>query len=273
MIIIYKSNNFTYCIISISTIMETVIYDELIYQEINGVINDIINEITQTEKKNEKIIIKIKKYKKISYDDLLSDFSKINITNKNDDIDTIDTIDNDKDISFTDKEIENYKRQKEKCIFKTPKDEYLWAKEQNKTCSKCLKEKKLCDFNGNTSGTDAFDKSGYRLRRPECIECTKLISKGKSEAKKKAKELGISYIAPEGTLCGICNKPESKGNCIVFDHCHKKNIFRGYCCNSCNRSLGVLGDDIDGILRVLNYLLKNEECNIIQNENGEVIKC
>jgi hypothetical protein len=173
---------------------------------------------------------------------------------------------------FTAKEIENYVRQKDKCVFKTPMEEYLWAKTQNKTCSKCSEEKKLCDFNGNTSGTDAFDKNGYRLRRPECNECTKSVSKGKSEAKKRAKELGIPYVPPEGTVCAICNKPPSKGNCLVFDHCHKKNIFRGYCCNSCNRSVGVLGDDVDGILRVLNYLLKNEDYKIIQNEDGTLSK-
>jgi hypothetical protein len=174
--------------------------------------------------------------------------------------------------SFTKQEIENYNRQKDKCVFKTPMEEYLWAKTQQKTCSKCFTEKKLCEFNGNTSGTDAFDKNGYRLRRPECNKCTKDASKGKTEAKKKAKELGISYIAPEGTLCAVCNKPSSTSNGIVFDHCHVNNIFRGYCCNSCNRSIGVLGDNVDGLLKALNYLLKTEKHTIIQNENGELEK-
>ena len=173
---------------------------------------------------------------------------------------------------FTQKEHDNYIRQQDKCVFKNANDEYLWAKTQNKTCSKCLIEKKLCDFNGNTSGTDAFDKNGYRLRRPECNECTKNVSKGKNEAKKKAKELGISYVAPEGTLCAVCNKPPSVGNGLVFDHCHTNNVFRGYCCNSCNRSIGVLGDNVDGILQVLNYLLKSEKCAIVQDENGQLVK-
>ncbi len=130
----------------------------------------------------------------------------------------------------------------------------------------------MCDFNGNTSGTDAFDKDGYRLRRPECNDCTKIVSKGKTEAKKRAKNLGISYIAPDGTHCGVCNKLSTKSNGMVFDHCHVNNVFRGYCCNSCNRSIGVLGDNIDGLLKALNYLLKTENCEIIKNENGEFIK-
>ena len=173
---------------------------------------------------------------------------------------------------FSKKELSNYERQQYKCIFKNPKEEYAWARLQKKTCSKCSIEKKLSDFNGNTSGTDAFDKQGYRLRRPECKECTIKVFRGKKEAKEKAKAFGISYIAPEGTLCAVCNKSSSIGNGIVFDHCHDKNIFRGYCCNSCNRSIGVLGDNVDGLLKAINYLLKTEKCKIIQDESGELIK-
>ena len=176
------------------------------------------------------------------------------------------------EVSFTKKEMENYTRQKDKCKFPNALEEYKWSSRQIKMCSKCNEEKKLCEFNGNTSGTDAFDKKGYRLRRPECSECTKSVGKGKKEAKKKAKELGIPYTAPIGTVCGVCGKSPSSGNGLVFDHCHENNIFRGYCCNSCNRSIGVLGDNIDGILRVLNYLKKTENFTIIQDENGDYVK-
>lgn len=169
---------------------------------------------------------------------------------------------------FTKTELDNYTRQSTKCKFKTPQEEYDWAKTQLKVCSKCQVTKTLVDFRGNTSGTDAFDRDGYRLRRPECIECTKSVSKGKNEAKKKAKELGIPYVAPEGTVCAVCNKPPSKGNCLVFDHCHELNIFRGYCCNSCNRSMGILGDNVQGLLNAVNYLLKTEKNKIVQNEDG-----
>lgn len=173
---------------------------------------------------------------------------------------------------FTKKEIENYTIQHNKAKFTNPYEEYLWAKTQIKKCSKCGNDKFLCDFNGNTSGSDAFDKNGYRLRRPECNECTKNINKGKNEAKNKAKEMGISFIAPEGTKCGICKKIATINNKLVFDHCHKNNIFRGYCCNSCNRSIGVLGDDVNGLLNALNYLLQTEKCCIVQNENGQLVK-
>jgi hypothetical protein len=79
---------------------------------------------------------------------------------------------------------------------------------------------------------------------------------------------GISHSAPDGTLCAICNKPPTKNNGLVFDHCHDKNIFRGYCCNSCNRSIGVFGDDINGMIKCINYLLKTSPQKIQQNDEG-----
>jgi hypothetical protein len=164
----------------------------------------------------------------------------------------------------------HYVRQKEKAKFSSPAEEYQWAITQFKKCSKCDAEKNFAQFNGNTSGSDAFDKDGYRLRRPECKDCTKLCNKGKNDAKKKATELGIPFKAPEGTRCAICNKLPTKGNGLVFDHCHEKNEFRGYCCNSCNRSIGVLGDNPDGILKVLNYLIKSSPCKIKQNDDGSL---
>jgi hypothetical protein len=178
-------------------------------------------------------------------------------------------------ISFTKNEYNlytNQMKQNKKPRFTSPDEEYEWIQQTNqtRTCSKCNIEKSLSFFNGNTSGADGFDKSGLRLRRPECSVCTKTALVGKSMAKKWAKQKGIPYKAPEGTTCAICKKPPTKGNVLVFDHCHKKNIFRGYCCNSCNRSLGVLGDNIEGLLNVVNYIMKTEPepIRILQREDG-----
>ena len=159
---------------------------------------------------------------------------------------------------FTPSDTKHYELQKDKTRFKSPLEEYVWAYSQFKECSKCCKKKRLVCFNKNTSSSDGFLKDGTRQRRPECAECTKSVSKGANEAKKLAKTMGIPYVAPPGTCCEICKKTASKGNAIVFDHCHKTNVFRGYLCNTCNRGLGLLGDDQEGIMKVLNYLKKSE---------------
>lgn len=169
---------------------------------------------------------------------------------------------------FTKKEYALYENQQYKAKFATPDLEFEWAKNQYKKCSKCGETKCLTEYRGNTSGQDGFDKSGIRLRRPECKACTLEGSRGKDIAKKFAKENGIPYKAPEGTVCAICGQLPTKNNGLVFDHCHKTNTFRGYCCNSCNRSVGVLGDDVPSLLRAINYLNQKEKLRFIQNEDG-----
>lgn len=163
---------------------------------------------------------------------------------------------------FSTKEYDNYARQQGTAKFSTPELEYEWASTQFKDCSKCGESKRLVDYNGNTSGRDAFDRDGYRLRRPECTDCTRTANRGKDEAKKLAKSMGIAYKAPPGTPCAICRRTDKP---MVFDHCHKNNVFRGYLCDPCNRSLGVLGDDIEGLLRCINYLQHTEKKIITQN--------
>mgnify|MGYP001247840860 CR=1 FL=1 len=141
-----------------------------------------------------------------------------------------------------------------------------------KKCSKCNKNKLLTCYRGNTSCSDGFDKRGLRLRRPECKDCGKIISQGKNEAKKLAKKLSIPYKAPQGSICAICGKPPKQGDELVFDHCHEKNIFRGYLHNSCNRSLGVLGDNIQEMIKVINFLNQYEKKNISQDKNTKELK-
>jgi hypothetical protein len=175
-------------------------------------------------------------------------------------------------ISFTKNEYNIYEKQKNKAKFNNPQEEYEYAESIIKVCSKCNESKNLTCYSGNTSGTDAFDKMGYRLRRPECKNCTKIVEQGKLEAKKIAKQQGILYKAPENAICALCKKMAKKGDGLVFDHSHEKKIFRGYLHNSCNRSLGVLGDDVKGILTALNYCLKDNPIKLIQNDEGFIVQ-
>jgi hypothetical protein len=168
---------------------------------------------------------------------------------------------------ITENERELYIKQKSKAKFGTVEEEYEYAEKNIKKCSKCNSMKKLSEYSGNTSGCDAFDRNGYRLRRPECKDCNKTATKGKTDAIKLAKSLGIPHKAPEDTKCALCGNLPKKGDELVFDHCHKTNTFRGYLHNSCNRSLGVLGDDVPGLMRSINFLNKYEKKNITQNKD------
>lgn len=173
---------------------------------------------------------------------------------------------------ITENERKLYSKQKSKANFDTAEEENEYAIQNKKKCSKCNLMKNLTEYSGNTSGCDAFDREGYRLRRPECRVCNAEATKGKKDAEKLAKKMGIPYKAPEGSKCGVCGKSSKKGDTLVFDHCHKTSVFRGYLHNSCNRSIGVLGDDIEGLLKALNFLNKTERKNITRNmDTGELI--
>jgi hypothetical protein len=50
--------------------------------------------------------------------------------------------------------------------------------------------------------------------------------------------------------CQICGNMEE----LCYDHCHSTMKFRGILCRGCNRSLGQLGDNLDGIKKVVAYL-------------------
>jgi hypothetical protein len=170
--------------------------------------------------------------------------------------------------NFTPNERKMYENFKGKSKFDSPEEEYNWAKTQTKTCSKCNIDKKLIEFEKNTSGYDGFDKDGYRRRRPECSSCTKSSGTTKKIAIKLAKNLGILYKAPQGTKCAICECDASSGNGIVFDHSHETGKPRGYCCNSCNRSLGIFKDNVKGLIKAINYILIYEPIKIRQGDDG-----
>lgn len=62
----------------------------------------------------------------------------------------------------------------------------------------------------------------------------------------------------QGGRCAL----EGAGNChgdLVVDHCHESGRFRGWLCRQHNAALGKLGDTIDSILVVLDYLDKARE--------------
>jgi len=150
-----------------------------------------------------------------------------------------------------------------KKIFDTLEEGFIWDSINTQTCKACRKDLPLTHYQTNVSGSSDYFNSmklknfrkGTRRRRTDCKTCNKAASIGIGEAKKLAKKSNLLYTAPPGTQCSVCGKTHDK---MVFDHCHKKNIFRGYLCDPCNRSLGVLGDDIPSLTRAINYFMRTE---------------
>jgi len=56
---------------------------------------------------------------------------------------------------------------------------------------------------------------------------------------------------PIGTPCESCGRGDRS---LVWDHNHESGAFRGWLCSTCNSGIGMLGDDIFGILAAARYL-------------------
>lgn len=55
----------------------------------------------------------------------------------------------------------------------------------------------------------------------------------------------------QGGQCALCRREPEE---LVVDHCHETNVVRGLLCRGCNVALGKLGDNLESIKRVIEYL-------------------
>lgn len=132
--------------------------------------------------------------------------------------------------------------------------EYLQNMRDRRKCSKCGVVHPLSEefFARNQSTNTGGDK----YFRPECKDCTKKASQGKAKAEKLA---GNPARPPLGTPCDRCDRTDKT---LVFDHCHETLIHRGWLCDNCNRAMGMLGDDINGMLISAIYIAKTSKMDI-----------
>jgi hypothetical protein len=56
----------------------------------------------------------------------------------------------------------------------------------------------------------------------------------------------------QGGLCACCKQERT----LVVDHIHGTSHVRGLLCHACNTGIGKLGDDIEGVQRALDYLMR-----------------
>lgn len=92
--------------------------------------------------------------------------------------------------------------------------------------------------------------------RSHCKQCDRKLNKERQKLKK------IHGAAPPDHTCPICLrnerdlKEQTKLKSLwVIDHDHHNGEFRGWLCHSCNRGMGMLGDDIQRLERAIKYLM------------------
>lgn len=97
------------------------------------------------------------------------------------------------------------------------------------------------------------DRSEFRLyrratgdresRSTSCKSCQKDLIAVRHKIRKDA--------PPPKGYCECCGKKSDK---LVLDHCYETEVFRGWLCGHCNMSIGLLGDNEEGLMKALHYL-------------------
>lgn len=107
-------------------------------------------------------------------------------------------------------------------------------------------------------------RGGHTLRYKStrgCVECHVIWSKdwNLSHKESRSKSGWKYYGIPEPTrpmpdTCEMCGGLPSGHGRFHADHDKLTNKFRGWLCSRCNHGLGLLGDNINGILQAVQYL-------------------
>lgn len=163
-----------------------------------------------------------------------------------------------------------------------------------KICSKCKEEKNLWEFykhKGHKDGlmssckkcTNDTNKDNYKKHKAKRLEWAKqyrlshkkeLKEWGKNWYKKNKEKVrnstllykyGLSIteynyrFSEQNGCCVICEKHQSElTQALAVDHCHENGKVRGLLCSKCNIALGNVDEDINILLSMVDYLIKNK---------------
>lgn len=139
-----------------------------------------------------------------------------------------------------------------------------------KTCTVCKTTKPLSEFGlvrgkprhyckecKNKESREWYEKN--KERKQELSKQYKHIKKDKD----LRSTYGISLedyhrmLAEQGDCCKICGThKDTVKRSLCVDHCHTTGKVRGLLCDTCNRCLGLLKDNIDILKNAIEYLEK-----------------
>lgn len=85
------------------------------------------------------------------------------------------------------------------------------------------------------------------------------VEKERERAQKKnwAKLGNPQPTRPRPLTCECCGGTNWRS--LALDHCHKTGIFRGWLCDKCNLAIGKLGDTIEAVQKVMDYLKRSQQ--------------
>jgi len=121
-----------------------------------------------------------------------------------------------------------------------------------KTCNVCEEIKPISEFYRRSpaagGGHEAFCKfcKKEKYKRDRAWEHLK-------ERYGVDKNAYYRILDSQNGCCGICGE-EAGDSKLHVDHCHATGVVRGLLCQKCNTGIGLLGDNLESVLKAVNYL-------------------
>lgn len=113
---------------------------------------------------------------------------------------------------------------------------------QTKYCKGCDQHLPITEFRVRGEG------SGVKRRLYTiCRSCEKKDAKVRQYLRNQS--------PPKPSHCECCGK-ETKH--LHLEHCHTTGILRGWTCEDCNTAIGRAGDNLDGVLNILKYMVERD---------------
>ena len=147
---------------------------------------------------------------------------------------------------------------------------------ETKVCSKCSVDKPLSEYHKRSNRPCGV--------RSQCKECYKKYPSKLKRRENYSREYDLmrtygltieDYNNLSDTqlgVCGICGNTQNEGSKkknLCVDHCHTTGQIRGLLCDSCNRAIGLLKDDIELLKNAISYLEKHKSS---KNNNNKYVK-
>lgn len=131
-------------------------------------------------------------------------------------------------------------------LLKSPTDIYTLPGSGARTCCLCMRLSNRRWKANNRERAREIERA-YYARSLQHQKARKLKSRYNISLEDQTRVFQL-----QGGLCAICEKPLWKE--MQTDHDHTTGRFRGLLCKLCNSSLGHFGDNIQGLMRAVEYL-------------------
>lgn len=122
------------------------------------------------------------------------------------------------------------------------------------TCKAC-DDQRHRDFIAQNRELVREKRKDYRRRNKKHIQMVKRLSRFGMPIIEQ-----VALLKKQRNRCAICYTHSSKlWRHLALDHDHKNGINRGFLCDTCNRSLGLLKDSVDILKSAIKYLRKYQK--------------